>query len=90
MKTKEKQNEQISFKEALKILDIQEYEERIFNSNSHGELFHLQDYIDVAKFFKGYPTAVPVFKRHFEECVEDAYKNWKRPQSVFQHIKKFF
>lgn len=84
------ENNQISFKDALKILDIQEYEERIFNSNSHGELYHLQDYIDVANFLKGSPTAVQIFKKHFEECVEDAYKNWQRPQSVFQHIKKFF
>ena len=33
----------MNFEEALKKLDIEEYEERIINSNSHGELFHLQD-----------------------------------------------
>jgi hypothetical protein len=85
MKTK-----QITFKEALKILNIEEYEERIFKSNSHGELYHLQDYIGLANFFKDYPTAVPVFKKYFEEAVEDAYQNWERPQSVFQHMKEFF
>jgi hypothetical protein len=82
------ETKQITFKEALKILDIEDYEERIFGSNSRGELYHLQDYINLAKFFKDYPTAVPVFKKHFEETVEDAYKNWERPQSVFQHLKE--
>ena len=78
--------EQISFKDALKILNIEEYGERIFNSNSRGELFHLQGYITIAKFIKDSPTAISVFKKHFDESVEDANKNWQRPQSVFQHI----
>ncbi len=84
------ENNEINFNEALKILDIEEYKERIFTSNSRGELYHLQDYIALAKFFKNYPTAISVFKKHFEEVVDDAYKNWERPQSVFQHLKEFF
>jgi len=35
----------VNFQEALKILNIEEYGERIFRSNSHGELFHCIDYI---------------------------------------------
>lgn len=84
------ETKQMTFKEALKILNIEEYQERIFNSNSSGELYHLQDYIGLANFFKDYPTAVPYFKKYFEEAVEDAYKNWERPQSIFQHLKEIF
>lgn len=35
----------MTFQEALKILDIEDYRERILNSNSNGKLFHLQQYI---------------------------------------------
>lgn len=77
---------QISFNDALKILNIEEYGERIFNSNSRGELFHLQGYIILAKNIKDSPTAISIFKKYFEESVEDANENWQRPQSVFQHI----
>ncbi len=89
METKQTETKQITFKEAIKILDIEDYEERIFKSNSRGELYHLQDYIQLAKFFKDYPSAVRVFKEHFEASVEFANKNWQRPESVFQHIKEF-
>ena len=34
----------MEFKEALKILKIEDYGERIFNSNSRGELSHLYVY----------------------------------------------
>ncbi len=80
------ETKQMTFKEALKILNIEEYGERIFNSNSRGELFHLRDYIVLAKFIKDSPTAISLFKKHFEEAVEDANRNWQRPESIFQHI----
>lgn len=80
------EEERISFKDALKILDIEDYGKRIFNSHSRGELFHLHDYIVLAKLIKDSPTAISLFKKHFEEAVEDANKNYQRPDAVFQHI----
>ena len=42
----------MNFTEALQKLGIEEYAERIFASNSHGELMHLEQYIDIAETFK--------------------------------------
>ena len=72
------------FKKALQTLEIEKYYERIFNSNSHGELFHLLDYILLAEIFNNEKW----FAEWFEEVVKYAEKNWKRPESVFQHIPK--
>ena len=76
--------EKMSFKEAIKKLDIEEYGERIFNSNSHGELIHLYDYILIAESF----TDVSWFKDWFGKVVTFAENNWARPESIFQHILK--
>lgn len=74
----------MTFGEALKKLNIEDYAERIFNSNSHGELFHLADYIAIAEHI----TDASLFRPWFVAHVEYAEKNWKRPESVFQHIMK--
>ena len=74
----------MTFKKSLKILNIQDYEQRIFNSNSHGELLHIPQYIFLAenigkeKWFRGW----------FEAIVKEAEKSWDRPESVFQHTVK--
>lgn len=73
----------MEFKDALEKLGISEYGERIFNSNSHGELFHLYDYVLLAEM-----KDVTWFKEWFEETVKHAEENWDRPESVFQHIPK--
>ena len=73
-----------TFIEALKILDIEKYSERIFNSNSHGELFHLQQYFTLAETL----GKTDWFKDGFEEIVKQAEEKWERPESVFQHISK--
>jgi hypothetical protein len=70
------------FHMALKQLGISEYAERIFKSNSHGELFHLDDYILLAKEFKDEAW----FSTWFKEVVKMAEESWSRPESVFQHI----
>ena len=75
----------MNFQEALKILNIEEYGERIFRSNSHGELFHCIDYIYLADAFK---DDAGWFREWFEIVIEQAEKNWNRPESVFQHIPK--
>ena len=77
----------MTFKEALKILDIEEYEERIFHSNSHGELFHLLDYIIMAKIYQKMEDKT-WFRPWFIGLVKYAEEHWKRPESVFQHIIK--
>lgn len=76
----------LTFQEALKILDIEEYGDRIFNSNSHGELFHLYDYIVLAANID--KKDVPEFKEAFVEAVKWAEATWERPASIFQHILK--
>lgn len=77
----------MTFAEALKKLDIEEYGDRIFNSNSHGELFHLMDYITIAKTLKT-PKLLKEFKEWFEKVVKFAELEWNRPESIFQHILK--
>jgi len=75
----------MNFKEALKVLDIEDYYERIFKSNSHGELLHLQQYFTLAEVFKNNANW---FRNWFKEVVQFAQENWKRPESVFQHISQ--
>ena len=43
------QTEVVSFRGALKKLNIEDYYERIWRSNSHGELFHVWEYIRMAQ-----------------------------------------
>lgn len=74
----------MDFKEAFKKLGIEEYSERIFNSNSHGELFYLYDYIAIAKAMDD----ATWFKDWFSEVITFAENNWGRPESIFQHIPK--
>ena len=82
----------MDFKEALKILGIEDYAERIFNSNSHGELFHLEQYVALAEYFQKQdrtdwdPQAW--FRQWFISIVTYAEQNWERPESVFQHIEQ--
>jgi hypothetical protein len=70
------------FLEALQKLDIEDYGDRIFSSNSHGELFHIMDYIYIAENNED-PSW---FKAWFESMIKMAEENWNRPESVFQHI----
>lgn len=73
----------MNFIEALKYLKIEEYAERIFNSNSRGELFHLQDYIDLAEFCELYSEHYDTkdFKEMFVNMV-----NANNDDSIMQHI----
>lgn len=74
----------MTFGEALKKLNIEDFGERIFNSNSHGELFHLRDYIWLAQLDKN----MEWFREWFVSVVKWAEENWERPESIFQHIPK--
>lgn len=75
----------MNFNEALKILGIKDYAERIFNSNSQGELFHLQQYFQLAELLK---QDASWFREWFEETVKEAGKNCHHPESIFQHISR--
>lgn len=76
----------MSFQDALKKLNIEDYGERIYNSNSRGELFHISDYIFFAQSFDD----TSWFREWFVKVVEMAERDWKRPESVFQHIVEIF
>ncbi len=78
----------MTFKEALRILDIEDFGKRIFNSNSHGELFHLADYIWLAENLV--PEDAKYFRQWFIRLVGFAEEEWERPESVFQHVMEFF
>lgn len=73
----------MSFNEALKILNIEDYSDKIFNSNSKGELTHLQQYISLAEILENNSSW---FRPWFEETVNWTNENWERPESVYQHI----
>ena len=72
----------MNFNDAIKVLNIEDYGERIFNSNSHGELFHLMDYIEIAEGLED-PSW---FRAWFLAVIQAAEETWERPESVFQHI----
>lgn len=76
----------ISFDEALEKLGISDFRERIINSNSHGELFHIQDYIVLAAA----DLSKEKFSEWFRKVVKFAEDNWTRPESIFQHIFNIF
>ena len=76
----------MTFKEALKKLNIEDYEERIFNSNSRGELFHLVDYIMMAELAED--KDMSWFREWFVLMVSLAEKHCARPESIFQHIPR--
>ena len=81
----------MNFEQSLQILGIEKYSERIFHSNSHGELFHLLDYINMANNLKKYKKKygnTGWFAEWFDSVVEVAEEKWERPESVFQHIEK--
>ena len=70
----------MTFNEALQKLGIEKYAERIFHSNSHGELFFLTQYIELAQM-----EDTSWFAAWFDDVVAQAEANWERPESVFQH-----
>ena len=72
----------MTFNEVLKKLDIEDFADRIYNSNSHGELFHLYDYFQLASLSDDMTWFRPIFL----DIVKQAEEKWDRPESVFQHI----
>lgn len=87
-----KRDDTMKFRQALEVLDILEYGDRIWNSHSKGDLFHIQSYIDLAIYINSIENkqeqkaVVAIFKKNFVAFVNYAYNKWKRPQSVYQHV----
>jgi hypothetical protein len=81
---------EMTFQEALKILGIEDYAERIFKSNSRGELFHLYQYGVLAKAIQDNYESTDWFRPWFENVVDVLSREWKRPESVYQHIGTIF
>ncbi len=82
----------MTFKEAIKYLGIEDFGKRIFESSSHGELFHLLDYIliaqNISKIDDPLVPKSPWFREWFTSVVKQAENDWSRPESVFQHIPR--
>lgn len=76
----------MEFIKVLEKLGIEKYEQRILDSNSHGELFHIQQYYVLADALSHEYSEW--FAEWFDDIVKQAEENWKRPESVFQHIDK--
>lgn len=74
----------MNLEEALKILGIEKYAERILESNSHGELFHLGLYFSLADAL----GETDWFADWFGDLVKWAEDNWERPESIFQHVDR--
>lgn len=74
-----------SFDEALKVLNIEDYRDRIFNSSSTGELAFLQEYIWLAETLSNIGE-VEVFRDLFLALVNEANEKWERPESIYQYI----
>lgn len=74
-----------TFDAVCEYLQIPEFSKRIFNSNSKGELFHIYDYVAIAKRWQG---STDLFRELFLHLVNLAETKWERPDSVFQHLHK--
>ena len=85
-KDTKKPDNSITFYDALKKLKIEKYCDRILKSNSKGELIHTQYYFMLSDHIDS--RDVSEFSKWFDKMVEFAEKNWKRPESVFQHVPR--
>ena len=75
----------MTFDEILEKLDIKDYGTRIWNSNSHGELSHITDYVVFSEH-----NETGWFREFFVSAVKMAEESWTRPESVFQHIPEIY
>lgn len=75
-----------SFDEALKILGIEDFKERIWHSNSRGELFHIYDFIIIASADNS--KFREKFRQFFLGMVDFAERKWRYPEHVFQHVPR--
>lgn len=81
----------MKFVDALKLLNIEDFKDRIWNSNSRGELFYIAEYVILSQRIEAQnPESLSSFRNWFIGVVEYAEKNWERPESVFQHILRIF
>ena len=72
----------MTFTEALKVLGIEDYAERIWKCNSHGELFHIEQYIQLVEEVL-YDVED---KSWFRPWFESVLKKLNNDQLVFQKM----
>ena len=69
------QEEEKREQDIFEILGISEYKKGIFHANSHGELFHLWDYDQMARAVLADETMKPVFLKFFtvirNRCIQE-------------------
>ena len=75
-----------TYHDVFKELGIEDHYEAAFNSNSRGELFHLADYVAIRDMWKKSGIPFACFKLWFEDAVEEAKREWERPESFYQHV----
>lgn len=75
----------LTFPEALRILDIEDFGERILTSNSHGELSHVAQYLYLAEAYKDLDPP-SWFRPWFLGLVAFAEDHLERPATVFQYV----
>ena len=80
----------MNLNQALKIIGVEDYQGRIINSNSHGEMFHLMDYVTLAQAIEKDAALQPKIEKGMRDAVKFAEENWERPESIFQHMDKVF
>lgn len=83
----------MTFQEALTILGIESRAQRIFSSHPSGELFFLDDYIHIAKFFEkiNNPDITKTFFTDwffgFEKFI---IENHDKPQKLYINVLESF
>jgi hypothetical protein len=77
----------MSLNESLKILDIEDYEDKIFSSSSKGGIMHVLDYPYIASWYAAQGYTDNWFREWFVDIVKKC-ESWERPESVYQHIPR--
>lgn len=88
-------------RQAFELMGIPELHDRAFHSNSHGELFHMMDYIQLARYavtnrsvMEGMTddimemVSLHVMGAYITSVIEWTDANWERPDSAFQHMPR--
>lgn len=79
-----------TIEDCLKFLGIHDHYDRIYNSHSKGSLRHLGDYYSICLYIYNNNIDVKSFTVWFNDLIEDANNNMKRPISIYQHVYDFF
>lgn len=79
----------MDFEESLVYLGIEKYRNRIFESSSNGELYHLGDYMMIANNIT-FKDSNKFFVKWFDDLVARAKNELSNPELVFMHVLDCF